>query len=179
MASKPLLVSSAALAKHVGVSRQYVERLTKDGVLKRAASGRIDQDRGRLDFINYLRAKKSDSTNAADEYRRLKSKKLRIEIAKLDHSLIALDEALAYVDDMNATFRRGLDTLPMRISRTDPALRASINNATDALLNELSALAAKRSAELATTGTVNNLGDDDGIVSDAEGDGDEISSAPH
>jgi hypothetical protein len=71
-------VSGYALAAHLGVSRQYVERLTAEGVLTRRPDGLFDQTASRLAYLKHLKAERhgSTSTAAQAEYARQKTRPL-------------------------------------------------------------------------------------------------------
>jgi len=72
------------LARHLGVSRQYITKLEVDGVIARQPDGGFEQDQARLQYLAWLRdpQRRSARAEADAEYRRLKNDALRLRIEK-------------------------------------------------------------------------------------------------
>jgi hypothetical protein len=129
-------VNAAALARHFGVTTTYIRRLSKEAVIGTESDGKFDQDKSRLAYIAHLRSRRNIKAEGDASYRKLKNKKLQIEIATLEGELIALVEAFSLCDHIIGAFRAGLSGLPARITN-DAALRSQIEAACDQLLTRL------------------------------------------
>lgn len=129
-------VNAAALARHFGVTTTYIRRLSKEAVIGTEDDGKYDEDKSRLAYIAHLRSRRNIKAEGDASYRKLKNKKLQIEIATLEGDLIALDEAIALGEQLVGAFRAGLSGFPARVTN-DAALRSQIEAACDQLLTRL------------------------------------------
>lgn len=133
---RPTPVSATEMGRHLAMTPQSVGNLVKTGVIALADGGGFDQDQCRIDYIRHLRSKRSDRSQPADQFRKLKNQKLKMEIAKLAGSLIDLEECMTFTEGLIGTFRTGLSGLPFRITG-DLALRGRIETACDEMLTRL------------------------------------------
>ena len=129
--------SGQQLALHLGLSATHIRRLTKEGIVERGPDEKFDLDASRLAYIGHLRIHRHRQAEGNNTYRRLKNHKLQIEIAKLDGSLIDLEERMTLTEQLVGSFRAGLSGLPSRITR-DVMLRGQIEAACDEILTQLS-----------------------------------------
>jgi hypothetical protein len=136
MAVKAKIVSPTTLAAHLGVSRQYVEKLAADGVIERGPTG-FDQDQSRLKYISWLRdpRRRSARAEAEAELRQLKMTALRL----MEHA-----EHIEILDDLVGLVRTELAALPARLTR-DLQERRRIERAVDEILHRM----ADRAEEMA------------------------------
>lgn len=85
-----------------------------------------------------------------------KRKLIELRLAHEERRLIELEESLAVVSTVVATFRLGLDGLPARLTR-DPARRKEIKQECDAIL----AAAAKKFEEFARGDVIDKESEND------------------
>lgn len=134
--SVPTRVNAPTLARHLGITTTSIRRLSRDAVVGTEDDGKFDQDKCRLAYITHLRSRRNIKAEGDASYRKLKNRKLEIEIAALEGELIALDEAMALGEQLIGAFRAGLYGFPARVTK-DAALRSQIEAASDELLTRL------------------------------------------
>ena len=144
---QPTLVSATQMGRHLAMTPQSVGNLVKTGVIALAEGGGFDQDQCRLDYIRHLRSKRSDRSQPADQFRKLKNQKLKMEIALLDGSLIDLEECMTLTEGLVGSFRAGLSGLPARIT-SDLSLRGKIETACNEMLTRMADDCEKKSKVL-------------------------------
>jgi hypothetical protein len=145
MAVKAKIVSPTTLAAHLGVSRQYVEKLAADGVIERGPTG-FDQDQSRLKYISWLRdpRRRSARAEAEAELRQLKMTALRLKIEEEQGRLMEHAEHIEILDELVGLVRTELAALPARLTR-DLQERRRIERAVDEILHRM----ADRAEEMA------------------------------
>lgn len=129
--------SGQHLALHLGLSATHIRRLVKEGIVERGPDEKFDLDASRLAYIGHLRTHRNRQAEGNNTYRRLKNHKLQIEIAKLNGTLINLEECVTLTEQLVGSFRAGLSGLPARIT-SDIVLRGQIGAACDEMLTQLS-----------------------------------------
>jgi hypothetical protein len=145
MVTKVKMVTAGAMGAHLGITRQSATRLANEGVLKQAESGKFDLDLNRLAYLAHLRSRRSQKSEASDEFRRLRSREVSLRIGKLESSLMETAECLACVSELVGLVRTSFDGLPGRCTR-DLAMRATIAGQVDLCLHLLADAAAKKAA---------------------------------
>jgi hypothetical protein len=135
---KTARVAPTVLAKHLGVSRQYVQKLADGGVIERLPDGRFDQDQSRLKYLQYLRnpQRRSARAEADAEYRQMKMLALRLKIEKDLGRLMEHDEHIEILDEVVGLFRSELSGLPARLTR-DLSIRRAAEEEVFQLLTRL------------------------------------------
>jgi phage terminase Nu1 subunit (DNA packaging protein) len=132
------LVNPTALSKHLGVSRQYVEKLARDGVIERRPEG-FDQDQARLQYLAWLRDphRRSARAEADAELRRLKTLALQLKIEQEQGQLVEHSAMTEIIDEICGLVRSELAGLPARLTR-DLQERRRIERAVDEILRRMS-----------------------------------------
>jgi hypothetical protein len=145
VAGDPVLVTSAALAIHFGVTAQYMSKLMADGVIERRADGLFDQDQSRLKYMTHLRSENRRSARAAAdaEHTAAKAELLRLRIAEKTKVLMLVTEHEAFVDEMVGMFLSHLSGFAARCGGRDLAVRRAIDQAVYDLRVEISQAASR------------------------------------
>jgi hypothetical protein len=110
------IVNATQLARHFGITTTHIRRLAKEAIIS-SENGKYDQDKSRLAYIAHLRSQRNIKAEGDASYRKLKNRKLQLELAQMDGRLIDLDEALLFSEHLVASFRRGLDGLARKAPR--------------------------------------------------------------
>lgn len=122
-----LEVSASELAQMLGVTDRRIRQLAKEGTVVRGVQrGRYRLQESVRRFLD-VREEQHQSVSL-DALREERLKTLRITRAQKDRELIALDEAIEFVDEVIGLFVASLQGLPARITN---------NNAERRRLNEI------------------------------------------
>ena len=142
------IVSASSLAKHLGISRQYISRIADDGVIERLPNGGFDQDRSRLKYLAWLRdpARRAARSEAQSEYGKMKSRLLQLRIAEAEGRLMEVTEMEVLIDEMCGLFRMGLGGMGARVTR-DLTIRRAIDAACFDILTGIANAANERAKE--------------------------------
>lgn len=126
----PQSASATTLGIHLGVSRQRIAGLVTEGVIHAEPDGRFDLDRGRMAYINWLRApeRRSARAEAAAKYHDMKARYLALKVAEAEGKLMDLDEAIAFVDQLGALMVREAEALPALVAGRDLTLRRKLED---------------------------------------------------
>ncbi len=141
-----VLVSSYALAAHLGCSRPYIAQLTAEGVIEKRSDG-YDQDACRLKYLTHLREQRRRSPrNEADAaHATAKTALLQIRLDEQRRVLIRRDKHEAMLDQIAGLVLTKIGGWPARIAGRDLALRRKA----EALLRELRSEIAEAATTLA------------------------------
>jgi hypothetical protein len=131
-------VTASELATWLDVSRQRVGQLADDGVLERDGDRRFPLKASVRAFAGWQRRavrepRRKDEATRINEAR---ARSLEMKNARLDRSLIDIDEHDAILDEAFGMLKAELIGLPARITR-DHALRRKIEAEVDGALNRL------------------------------------------
>lgn len=143
-------VSVSALAAHLGVTRQYMARwLASDGQgrVTADADGKIDVDRGRLAYLDWLRARRTAKSEAETRYRDLKARHLAIRIAEEEKRLIEVVDALETIDTFGGLVLTELSALPARLAGCNLAGRRSVEHEIIAMRQRVAEALAQQAAK--------------------------------
>ena len=142
------LVSASALAVHLACTRQYIAKLTAEGVIERRGEG-YDQDQCRLRYLAHLRSENRRSPRAAAdaEYASAKAALLRIRIAEKRRHLVPREDVDALVDSMAGTLLTHLSGMSARCSRDIP-VRRNIDAVVTQIRREIAAACLVKADEL-------------------------------
>lgn len=148
-------ISVGQAAELVMVTPRRIQQLVREGYIPAPISSKYDRTGVVQGYIRSLQdEKKSQAKNVHEnKVRDARARKLEIEIAEAEGRLIELEEHDAVIDELVGMVREGFGALPARVSR-DPELRSKLEGVVNDILGELSTRAAKRSAELRSTGAV-------------------------
>jgi hypothetical protein len=141
-------VSASGLATHLACTRQYIARLTAEGVIERRGEG-YDQDASRVRYINHLRSenRRSPRTKADAEHTAAKAELLQIKIAEKKKILMLASEHEAFVEMITGMFLTGLSGFAARCGGRDLAVRRAIDQAVYDLRVEISQAASRMADE--------------------------------
>lgn len=160
--TETLVVSSKVGAAFLGVSQRWVQQLGTDGWVKPAARGQWNL----ADLIKGYAASLKDETakrtkSAADSrVRDARASEIEMRIAREDRTLIALEEAMSFVDRLSGDYLQSIGGLPARITR-DPRERQRIEAICDAERLRLTDLYAERGQALRTGRPADQADDED------------------
>lgn len=135
-ATKSSGVTATELGAHLDMTRQRVRQLDREGVFKRLASGGYDQAAARIAYIQWLRDEERRAVKGAATARLNDARAAEIErrLAREDRSLVDIEEAIGFVDEVLGTLKSELQGVAARITR-DVALRRQIEAEIDAVLS--------------------------------------------
>ena len=110
--------NASVTAKHLDVSRQWLTKLTDEGILQRLSDGGYDLDDARVRYIQHLR----DRRAKPDKYSALIAARTKVAEVRADRESKKLwrecmDAATAMVNRVSAALFSDLDSLPARFSR--------------------------------------------------------------
>jgi hypothetical protein len=122
-------VSAVALARHLGVSSQWIGKLVKAGVLVKLPDGTFDLDKSRLRYIRHLldKGRRSDKSDAAARAQEARARQLELRLRKEEGELIELSAVEEVIGDIVAVFNSELIGVPAACSR-DIELRNKIED---------------------------------------------------
>jgi hypothetical protein len=133
-----ILLNTADAAKLIGKSKIWLAKLVTDGFVEPGdKQGRetvykpADVAQG---YARYLTDEQRRSSKSAtlSEVQSARAAEIRLRIAREDHKLIDLDEALAVLDEIVGGLRSDFSGLAASTTR-DPALRLTIEEKVDAI----------------------------------------------
>jgi len=141
------LVSASTLAAHLACTRQYISRLTADGVIERRGDG-YDQDQCRLRYLAHLRSENRRSPRAAAdaEHTSAKAALLRIRIMEKRRALVLREDANALIDEIAGIMLTHLSGMSARCSR-DLVVRRNIDAVVTQIRREISEACSKMADE--------------------------------
>ncbi|SCM79952.1 conserved hypothetical protein [uncultured Pleomorphomonas sp.] len=113
-----LLVSTTAMARHLGITERWLQLLAKDGTLVPLARGKWPLSSTVQAYIAFLKegAEKKTGTTSMDKLREEKIADIRQARALRDRTAIDLDEALGIFDEQTGIYVSSLNGLPARIT---------------------------------------------------------------
>ncbi|MGO9681465.1 MAG: hypothetical protein ACLPTZ_02425 [Beijerinckiaceae bacterium] len=180
MAKKPqpldkIVISATDAAKLIGKSRAWLAKLVADGFVRRGSNGLYKPSDVAQGCIRYMtdtqrRASKTATLAAVQSAR---AREIELRIARADHEIIDLDEAIGVLDEIVGGLKADFDGLAASVTR-DAALRSLIEGKIDEILKRAAEGLQQKGRALRSSGTA--------IDADAEDDtgrmGGEESSLP-
>ena len=146
-ARDPVMVSSYALATHLGMTRQNVARLTAEGIIARSGDG-YDLDHCRLRYIAHLRSehRRSPRSEADADLHKQKARLMALRIAKQEKTVMLTSDHEATIDELVGLTLTKLGGWPARAAGADLGVRRKA----EAVLRELRTEIANECLRLAT-----------------------------
>ena len=143
-------VSASALARHLGVTRQYVTRLADEGTIARQGDGLFHQDAARLAYLNWLRSPERRSARSEADAKFLAAKTALLEVRMMEKlgSLVPVELLDEMIDSIVGMYRTELAMLPARFTR-DVRERHRLEALVRDLLKRVATEAYKRSQSVA------------------------------
>jgi hypothetical protein len=137
------LVSASALAVHLACTRQYVAKLTSEGVIERQGEG-YDQDRCRWRYLAHLRSENRRSPRAAADaaHTQAKTELMNIRIMEKQRQLVRREDVNELIDTMAGVMLTHLSSLGARCTR-DLVVRRNIDAVVLQIRRELSQACSK------------------------------------
>jgi hypothetical protein len=149
-----VLISSSDAAALIGKSRNWVAKLVADGFIKKAGLlfRPADVAQGHIAFLtdSQRRASKTATLAAVQAAR---AREIELRIARADHTIIDLDEALGVLDEIVGGMKADFDGLAASVTR-DPALRSVIEEKVDEIYKRHADGLVKKALALRTSGAV-------------------------
>ncbi|MHB2166080.1 hypothetical protein [Alsobacter sp. R-9] len=133
-------LGSGDLAKLLGVTPRYIQKLAADGVLPPPVSrNQYDTAASVTAFVEHLRreAREVTKTAAASRVADARAREIELRVAKAEGRVCDVEEAFGAVDAIAGKLVEGLGALPARIARHDFALRARVEDECRRLSNEI------------------------------------------
>jgi hypothetical protein len=118
-------LTTAEPAELLGVTTARVRQLTNEGYIKRGADGRIKLIKAVQGHHRMLTEKRSERTSADAAFKRMRMRKLELEMAQQIRELIPLQDALDTESELLAMMMADLDGMPAAFTR-DLDLRQQI-----------------------------------------------------
>ena len=153
---KSIHVNATSLARHLGLSRQFIDRLADDCVIERHDDG-YDLDQSRLKYLAWLRdpQRRSARAEANAQLRLLKAQALQLKIAVQLGELMEVAEHTEILEEVVGLFRSELACLPARLTR-DLQERRRIEQTVNEVLQRISDRAAEKANSLPPKIAVNS-----------------------
>jgi hypothetical protein len=132
------MVSQAAFAKRVDLSRQRVVQFVTEGTFPADADGRIDEDACIIIYVRWLRGegRKSAKTAATSRLQDVKVREIELRVAKELREVIPVEDVCDFLTETVGMFRSELAGVPAASTR-DPEARAVIENNIDGAIVRL------------------------------------------
>lgn len=113
----------------LGVSPPWIARLVREGYIEKSPRGTFTREGVLAGYSRWMKDDARRVTRSAEEaqWRGAKARKVEMETAVLDERVVETAEAFGVVEEIIATFRDELATLPAAIA--DPALRQKVADA--------------------------------------------------
>jgi hypothetical protein len=156
-------ISLADAARLVGKSQTWIRKLVLGGYMKQLEHGRYrpcDVAQGVLRFMTDEQRRASKSGTLA-QVQAARAREIELRIARADHEIVDLDEAIGVLDEVVGGLKADFDGLAASVSR-DAALRAVIEDKVDAILKRAAEGLQQKAKALRASGTA--------IDADAEDD---------
>jgi hypothetical protein len=149
-----IVLSAKEGAKLIGKSRQWLEKLVSAGFVRRDEKGfyrPADIAQGQIAFMadEQRRASKTITLAAVQAAR---AKEIELRIAREDHRIVDLDEAIAVLDEIIGGLKADFDGLGASITR-DAALRSVIDGKVQGILCHAADGLAQRARTLRASGS--------------------------
>jgi hypothetical protein len=127
LSKTPVVLSSLEAANLILLSRVRLHELVKAGWIKQLAPNRFDTTEVVQGYIRFLRdeERRGSKTATLSAVQTARAREIEMRIAREEHTLIALDEALDVLDEIIGGMKAEFDGLAASITR-DPALRTTI-----------------------------------------------------
>lgn len=108
-----MIVSTKELATILGVTDRRVRQLGNEGVIVPAeGKGRWELPASVQGYLD----SKSIRSDSAERIRQMKAREMEIKLAVQDRKIIALDEAMGFIEELCGVFNTALGSLPARIT---------------------------------------------------------------
>lgn len=146
-----IVLSTQGMAKLLGITPRWLQKLVKDGELSALGRGQFDPYETVQAYVE-LQKRGQERATASDQLENLREVKAnaeRIKLMRAERSLIALDEAVQIVDEIGGVFLAYLSGLPAEITGNRKE-RARIDDIIDDGRSRLSARFAKAASALAS-----------------------------
>jgi hypothetical protein len=126
------LVNATDLAKHLDLTRQRVSQLEADGVIKKSAGGKFDQNVCRIAYLRWLRDtdRRATKSAAASRVSDARTREIELRIAQREKKLIETSEAFSILDEIIGIYGDSYRGLPARATRdlkVRRAIQAEVN----------------------------------------------------
>jgi hypothetical protein len=165
-----IVISTNDAAALIGKSRRWLAKLVTDGLVKKTGQyfRPADVAKGYISFLaDEQRRQSKTATLAAVQSAR--AREIELRIARADHQIVDLDEALGVLDEVVGGLKADFDGLAASVTR-DAALRGQIEARVDEILQRAAQGLAQRASALRASGWAADADgeDDTGRLGDEE-----------
>jgi hypothetical protein len=166
-----ILISATDAAKLIGKSRAWLAKLVAGGFVKRSNGGLYkpaDVAKGCIRFMADAQRRASKSATLA-AVQSARAREIELRIARADHEIIDLDEAIGVLDEIVGGLKADFDGLAASVTR-DAALRTVIEGKVDEILKRAAEGLQQKARTLRTSGhaTAPDAEDEAGSMGDQE-----------
>ena len=140
MTDKPVLIlGRKALAKFMGLSESYIDKLVDRGHIERLARGKYDVSACVQGYVKYRSEedKLGSKSKAMATLQTARAEKLEIEVRVMKRELVPMDEAMSWLDGVCGAVRSEFSGLATRFTR-DLELRKRVDVSVAEALNRIS-----------------------------------------
>jgi hypothetical protein len=156
-----IILGLADAARLIGKSETHVLSLVKDGLLRKAGTGKYrpeDVARAALEFREG-EDRRSSQTQEAKRVQAARAREIELRIAREEGRLVPLESVNAAITDILGTYRSELEGVAAAATR-DLTIRTVIQNHFEQAIDRCRARFDRAATELASGGDV-SLGDDE------------------
>ena len=123
MTAKSPIVTTSALARHLGLTDRRVQQLVEEGVLPRRRDGKLDQDACRLKYIKYLQTegRRAKGSDARDRAQLARAEMLELQAARERGELGYFSDMEEVFTDVLGAFRAELSGVPTASNSPPPS----------------------------------------------------------
>jgi hypothetical protein len=148
-----VMISSTDAAALIGKSRNWIAKLVADGFVKK--TGQLfrpaDVAQGHIAFLTDERRRASKTATLA-AVQAARADEIRLRIARADHDVVDLDEAVGVLDEIIGGLKADFDGLAAATTR-DAAFRSVIEGKVDEILKRAADRLAQKAQALRASGT--------------------------
>jgi hypothetical protein len=129
-----IALTGADAARLIGKSVAWLKQLVEDGFVKKSGSF-YSPDEVTQGYIKFLHDEQRRASKGATQttLQAAKAKEIELRIAREDHNIVALDEALDFVDEVIGVLKSDLLGLGASVSR-DASVRTHIDERVNDIL---------------------------------------------
>lgn len=138
MSEQVVTIPAETAARLIKVDVRHLQRLVKDGWIKKTADGKytvIGTVHGFIDYKND-ETRRNSSASSGSLAQQARAKEIELRIAQRQGELMEATEAFAVLDEIVGVFRNAVEGIPAAATR-DRDLRASVTKATNAALEQV------------------------------------------
>jgi hypothetical protein len=165
-----IVISHTDAAALIGKSRNWIAKLVAGGFVKKTGQLFRPSDVA-IGYVNFLtdEQRRSSKTATLSEVQSARAAEIRLRIAREDHKLIELDEAITVLDEVIGGLKADFNGLAASVTR-DQSLRLTIEEKCDAIFQRHADGLKQKASALRASGAAPDADaeDDAGSLGDQE-----------